>query len=68
MKIRLSRHAEEQMIFRGFSMNELREGLQQGSKAVKNGTIVCTHKYYRIVYRMIDDMMYVITITIRWKP
>ena len=66
MRIKLTKHAEEQMVERGFSENEIEEGIRRGEKTRQNGKIVSTYKYYRVVYKNVGETYYVITIMNRW--
>ena len=64
--IKLTKHAEKQMIDRGFSENELEEGIIRGEKTRQEDTIISTYKYYKIVYKKVNEIYYVITIMYRW--
>ena len=64
--IKLTKHAEEQMINRGFSENEFEEGIKRGTKTRQNGKIISTYKYYKIVYKKVGETYYIITIMYRW--
>ena len=54
------------MVDRGFSENEIEEGIKRGEKTRQNGKIISTYKYYRIVYKKVGEIYYVITIMHRW--
>jgi hypothetical protein len=66
LKIKLTKHAEHQMIGRGFSESEIEEGIKRGEKIRQNGKIVSIYKYYKIVYKIVGETHYVITIMYRW--
>jgi len=54
------------MVDRGFSLNEIKEGIERGEKTIQNGKIISTYKYYRIVYKKVGEIYYIITIIYRW--
>lgn len=63
MIIYYSRHAREQMIFRGISEKEIREAIQSGAKEIQNGKIVANYRYFAVVYRVMEkDKYFIITI------
>lgn len=66
LKIKLTKHAEDQMINRGFSENELEEGIKRGEKTRQDGKIISAYKYYKIVYKKVGETYYIITIMYRW--
>jgi len=67
MKIKYSRQSREQMVERGISENEVREGIERGAKSFQNpNKIVSDYRYYRIVYKKIKDMYFIITVMIKW--
>lgn len=66
LKIELTKHAKEQMIDRGFSRNEIEEGIIRGTKTIQSDKIISTYKYYKIVYKKVKDVYYIITIMYRW--
>lgn len=66
LRIKLTKHAENQMVDRGFSENELEEGIKRGEKTRQNGKIISTYKYYKIAYKKVGETYYVITIMYRW--
>jgi len=66
MELLLSRHAKEQMIDRGFSKGEVEESIRKGTKNIQNGKIISTYRDYKVVYKMINETYFVITIMYRW--
>ena len=64
--VKYSKHAEKQMVDRGFSENEIEEGIKRGEKTRQNGKIISTYKYYRIVYKKVGEIYYIITMMYRW--
>jgi hypothetical protein len=64
--IRYSRHARERMVERGISEKEVASAVSKGSKRTQDGRIVAAYMYFEVVYRMIDDEAYVITVMPRW--
>ena len=63
MAVKYSRHAREQMIGRGISEKDAEEGIKRGSKELqKPNKILSYYKYYCVVYKKIENDIYVITI------
>ncbi len=63
MKIRYSKHAREQMIARGISESEVKEGIKSGSKCLqKPDKILSYFRYFCVVYKKINDIYFVITV------
>lgn len=66
-KIKYSKHAREQMVERGITENEVREGIERGAKSFQHpDKIVADYRYYRIVYKKIKDTCFIITVMIKW--
>lgn len=67
MKIKYSKHARTQMIARGISENEVQEGIRMGAKSIQfPNKILSEYRYYCVVYKKIKDVIYVITVKLRW--
>ncbi len=67
LKIKYSKHAREQMVERGISEREVEKGITKGAKMVQpEDKILSTYRYFVVVYRIIDDVCFVITIKPRW--
>ena len=64
--IRYSNHAREKMVERGISEKEISNAINRGSKRTQDDKIVATYMYFEVVYKMIDDEAYVITVFVRW--
>jgi len=64
--IRYSNHAREMMVERGISEKEISNAINRGSKRTQDDKIVATYMYIEVVYKMIDDDAYVITVFVRW--
>lgn len=50
------------MILRGISEKEIEKAIIKGSKRLQNGKIVSLYAYFEVVYKKIEDEMYVITV------
>ena len=67
MIIKLSKHAEEKMIERGISMDEIEIAIKSGSKFTqKPDKIVSEYGYFSVVYKKIGETHYIITVQPRW--
>ncbi len=67
MIIKLSKHAEEKVIERGITMNEIENAIKSGSKFIQQpDKIVAEYSYFSVVYKKIRDVHYVITVKPRW--
>jgi len=64
--IRYSAHARQRMVERGITENEVRYALEKGSKRRQDGRIVASYSYVEVVFKIIDDVYYVITVMVRW--
>lgn len=64
--VRYSRHARERMVERGISEKEVAKAILKGSKRTQDGKIVAAYMYFEVVYKMIGDEAYVITVMPRW--
>lgn len=66
MNIMLSRHAKEQARERGITVEEIKKAIQRGAKHLQpEGKIVSDYAYIRIVYKIIRDTYYIITVMMR---
>lgn len=66
LKIRYSRHARLRMVERGISENEVEQAILEGNKRIKENAIISAYLYFEVVYRKIMDVIYVITVQLRW--
>ena len=66
--IRYSKHAREQMVERGISVNEVEEAIRCGSKELqKPNNILYHYRWYIVVTKKIEDTHFVITVMPRWR-
>lgn len=66
MKIILTKHARERMISRGISLEEVKNAILKGSKRIQDGKIVAAYRYFEVVYRRVDEIFVVVTVSSRW--
>jgi len=67
LTILYSKHAREKMAERGISPNEVEEGIKCGSKHQQYpDKIVSDFKYFSVVYKKVENNLYIITIKPRW--
>ncbi len=67
MKIIVSKHAEDKMIERGITMNEIEKAISSGSKFIqKPDKIIAEYSYFSVVYKKIKNIYYIITVKPRW--
>lgn len=64
--IRYSKHARKRMIERGISEREVTNAIQKGSKRIQDKKIISAYTYFEVVYKVIKDEAYVITVKQRW--
>lgn len=64
--IRYSKHARKRMIERGISGTEVMNAILKGSKRIQDRKIISAYTYFEVVYKMIKDEAYVITVKQRW--
>ncbi|MEW6070506.1 MAG: DUF4258 domain-containing protein [Candidatus Thermoplasmatota archaeon] len=64
--IQYSKHARVRMIERGISKNEVQKAIIKGLKRFQNDKIIASYSYFEVVYKKIDDIIYVITVQPRW--
>lgn len=63
LAIKYSKHAREQMVARGISEKDVEEGIKRGSKELqKPNKILSYYKYFCVVYKKIEEDIYVITV------
>jgi Domain of unknown function (DUF4258) len=65
-KIRYSKHARLRMIERGVSHREVKNAINKGAKRLQGRKIVSAYSYFEVVYRKVEEKIYVITIKPRW--
>ncbi|PIU12926.1 MAG: hypothetical protein COT21_02725 [Hadesarchaea archaeon CG08_land_8_20_14_0_20_51_8] len=66
MKIIMTKHARERMISRGISLEEVKNAILKGSKRVQDGKIVATYRYFEVVYKKVNEIFVVVTVSPRW--
>lgn len=66
MRILFSRHARVRMVERGISATEVRQAILKGTKRRQEDRIVASYRYFEVVYRREDDLVFVITVQPRW--
>jgi len=66
MRVILTKHARERMVLRGISMEEIKEAILKGSKRIQNGKIVAVYRYFEVVYKKVDEIFIVVTVSPRW--
>ena len=54
------------MISRGISLEEVRNAILKGSKRVQDGKIVATYRYFEVVYKKVNEIFVVVTVSPRW--
>ena len=65
-RITYSKRARNRMIPRGISSHEVREAIRKGKKRMQDDMIVSTDLYFEVVYKLVDDTIWVITVKPRW--
>ncbi len=67
MAIFYSKHAREKMVERGISEREVQEAISAGSKSIQfKDKIVSDYQYFSVVFKKINDDVFVITVKPRW--
>lgn len=66
MRILFSRHARVRMVERGISATEVRQAVLKGTKRRQDDRIISSFRYFEVVYRRDDDLVFVITVQPRW--
>ena len=66
MRIILTKHARERMILRGISLEEVKNAILKGNKRVQDGKIVAAYRYFEVVYKKVDEIFVVVTVSPRW--
>ena len=54
------------MAERGISATEVRQAILKGTKRRQDDRIVASFRYFEVVYRREDDLVFVITVQPRW--
>lgn len=55
------------MVERGISVKEVTEAITGGSKQIQNpDRIISDYKYFSVVYKKIEENVYIITVKPRW--
>ena len=61
--IRYSKHAREQMIERGISVNEVEEAIERGAKELQKPNKILFHfRYFTVVTKKIKSDYFIITV------
>ena len=61
--IRYSKHAREQMIERGVSVNEVEEAIERGAKELQKPNKILFHfRYFTVVTKKIKSDYFIITV------
>lgn len=66
MRVILTKHARERMVSRGISLEEVKEAILKGSKRIQDGKIVAVYRYFEVVYKRVDEIFIVVTVSPRW--
>jgi len=66
MRIILTKHARERMISREISLEEVKNAILRGSKSIQDGKIIATYRYFEVVYKKVDEIFVVVTVSPRW--
>ncbi len=67
MSIKYSKHAREQMIARGITEKQVAIALKSGSKHLQfPDKIVSEYTYYSVVYKKVENDIFIITVKPRW--
>jgi hypothetical protein len=67
LAVKYSSHAREQMVARGISEQEVQDALKSGSKHLQYpDKIVSEYKYFAVVYKKVQDDVFIITVKPRW--
>lgn len=66
MRIILTKHARERMISWGISLEEVKNAISRGSKRIQDGKIIATYRYFEVVYKKVDEIFVVVTVSPRW--
>ncbi|MBN1157123.1 DUF4258 domain-containing protein [Candidatus Woesearchaeota archaeon] len=63
VQVLYSKHARERMVLRGISQPEVEDAIKKGSKELqKPDVILSNYTYFCVVYKKIDDKIFIITI------
>ncbi|MBS3130930.1 DUF4258 domain-containing protein [Candidatus Woesearchaeota archaeon] len=63
MDILYSKHVREQMVARGIGEEDVREGIEMGSKELqKPDKILSYYKYFCVVYKKLKGKIFIITV------
>lgn len=54
------------MVERGISASEVREAVTKGTKRRQEDRIIASYRYFEVVYRREEDLVFVITVQPRW--
>ncbi|MEK6820161.1 MAG: DUF4258 domain-containing protein [Nanoarchaeota archaeon] len=65
MDLFFRKHALEQARERGISINEIKETIQRGAKFIQDGKIVSIYRHIKVIFKKIEEKVFVITVMIR---
>lgn len=54
------------MVSRGISLEEVKNAILKGSRRIQGGKIVAAYRYFEVVYKKVDEIFVVVTVTPRW--
>jgi uncharacterized protein DUF4258 len=66
VRLLFSQHARLRMVERGISASEVKEAVLKGTKRRQDDRIVASYRYFEVVYRREEDVVFVITVKPRW--
>lgn len=66
IQINYSKHARVRMIERGISEVEIERAITRGRKSIQNNKIIASYSYFEVVYKKLNDTLYIITVKLRW--
>jgi hypothetical protein len=66
MRVIFTKHARERMVARGVSLEEVKKAILKGSKRIQNGKVVAAYRYFEVVYKKVDEIFVVVTVSPRW--
>ena len=65
-KVILTKHARERMVSWGISLEEVKKAIMKGSKRIQDGKIIAAYRYFKVVYKKVDETFVVVTVSPRW--
>ena len=58
IKLKITKHANDQMIERGITSDQIKRAIKQGSKYKQTGGLLAVHTYIEVAYKIIDRDLY----------